>query len=413
MLSPKLRFPEFKDWRGWEEVPLESLARRVTTRNDDGSVTRVLTNSAEHGVLDQKDYFERDIVTTGGIDNYFVIERGDYVYNPRKSTIAPVGPISRNNLDAGVMSPLYTVFRFNADATDFYEHYFKSTAWHGYLRNASSMGARHDRMSIPVSAFMRMPVPQPDPAEQRKIAACLTSLDQLIAAEGRKLKTLAAHKKGLMQQLFPRQGASRPRLRFPEFHDAPAWKTRKLSSILVKENKTAALDDDGTYREIGVRSHGRGLFHKEPTTGKAIGEKRVFHVVPGALVINIVFAWEQALAVTTPDEVGYIASHRFPMFVPRDNQCDVGFMQRLFLTPVGKELLKVASPGGAGRNRTLSQNEFENLDVLVPEVAEQQRIAACLNSVDTFIAFASRRLDALRAHKTGLMQQLFPSPESD
>jgi len=410
VLTPKLRFPEFKDGPDWEEVPLESLAKRLTARNADCGITRVLTNSAERGVLDQKDYFERDIVTAGGVDNYFVVERGDYVYNPRKSTIAPVGPISRNNLDTGVMSPLYTVFRFNVDSTDFYEHYFKSTGWHDYLRNASSTGARHDRMAITAAAFMRMPVPQSSPAEHRKIATCLTSLDELIAAEARKLDAFRIHKKGLMQQLFPRDGDSRPRIRFPEFRDAEAWKSRKIGSILSKKAETVSLKEDEIYREIGVRSHGKGLFHKGPITGKGIGPKRVFRVIPGALVINIVFAWEQALAVTTFDEVGFIASHRFPMFVPKENGCDVRFIQRLFLMPLGKELLKVASPGGAGRNRTLNQKEFENLDVLIPETAEQQRIATCLASLDALIAAESRKLDRLRAHKKGLMQQLFPSP---
>src|SRR5438445_12155600 len=116
-LTTKLRFPEFRE--PWDFAPLERLADRVNTRNEDGTLTRVLTNSAEHGILDQRDYFDRDIATAGKVDGYFVVERGDFVYNPRTSNIAPVGPISRNNLGQGVMSPLYTVFRFASGYTDF------------------------------------------------------------------------------------------------------------------------------------------------------------------------------------------------------------------------------------------------------------------------------------------------------
>jgi type I restriction enzyme S subunit len=128
---PLLRFPEFVSANGWELVPLRELATRVTERNTNGHRTRVLTNSAEFGVVDQRDYFERDIVTKGNLETYFVVEHGDYVYNPRVSTIAPVGPISKNRLDTGIMSPLYTVFRFHNKDNDFYALYFASTRWHG------------------------------------------------------------------------------------------------------------------------------------------------------------------------------------------------------------------------------------------------------------------------------------------
>ncbi|MDE2407879.1 MAG: restriction endonuclease subunit S, partial [Xanthomonadaceae bacterium] len=208
---PRLRFPGFRRAGRWAEVPLGKIADRIATKNGDGRVTRVLTNSAEFGVLDQRDYFDKDIATAGKTDGYYIVGKGDYVYNPRTSTAAPVGPISRNDLGEGVMSPLYTVFRFSVHETDFYQHYFKSVGWHSYLRSAASTGARHDRMSITTGAFMRMPVPVPSREEQQKIADCLTSLDEVIAAQSQKVEALKAHKRGLMQQLFPREGETRPR----------------------------------------------------------------------------------------------------------------------------------------------------------------------------------------------------------
>ena len=200
---PKLRFPEFRDVGEWEFVPLKELASRRTERNSDGKLVRVLTNSAEHGVVDQRDYFDKDIATQGNLENYFIVDNGDFVYNPRISTFAPVGPISRNSVAKGVMSPLYTVFRFKNSGIDFYAHYFKTSAWHLYMRQVGSTGARHDRMAIANDDFLAMPLPAPLQEEQQKIADCLTSLDDLITAQTQKLAAHKTHKKGLMQQLFP------------------------------------------------------------------------------------------------------------------------------------------------------------------------------------------------------------------
>lgn len=200
---PKRRFPEFENDGEWEFIPLNKLAKRCTLKNHSGKITRVLTNSAEFGVVDQRDYFDKDIATQGNLEGYFIVEKGDYVYNPRISAMAPVGPISKNNIATGVMSPLYTVFRFESVHNDFYALFFKSTGWHHYMRQASSTGARHDRIAIANEVFMDMPLPVTSPEEQQKIADCLSTLDDLITTQTQKLEALKEHKKGLMQQLFP------------------------------------------------------------------------------------------------------------------------------------------------------------------------------------------------------------------
>ncbi len=251
-LTPKLRFPQFRDKEGWEQVPLNQLAGRVTARNLGGDCTRVLTNSAERGVLDQRDYFDKDIATAGNLEGYYLVDRGDYVYNPRISNVAPVGPISRNNIGQGVMSPLYTVFRFNSENTDFYSHYFKTTCWHSYLRQVASTGARHDRMSISVGDFVAMPLPAPSLPEQQKLADCLSSVDELIAAQARQVDALKTHKKALMQQLFPREGETVPRLRFPEFRDAGEWKAQELGPKTTKVGSgITPSGGDKNYKRTG------------------------------------------------------------------------------------------------------------------------------------------------------------------
>lgn len=201
---PEWRFPEFKDSGDWETSSLGFLAVRVTKKNNDESLTRVLTNSAINGVVDQQDFFDKDIANKSNLANYYILDEGDYVYNPRISVTAPVGPISRNNVGKGVISPLYTVFRFKNASNDYFEHFFRTTGWHSYLKNISNTGARHDRMSISSDAFMNMPLTYPtSQREQRKIAECLSNLDCFITAQACKIEVLQAHKKGLMQGLFP------------------------------------------------------------------------------------------------------------------------------------------------------------------------------------------------------------------
>lgn len=200
-LVPLLRFSEFRNARGWSFQPLRTLAERSTRKNTDCELTRVLTNSAEYGVVDQRDFFDKDIANQGKLEGYYIVEKGAYVYNPRISATAPVGPISNNRIGTGLMSPLYTVFKFNNSRNDFYAHYFKSTHWYQYMRQSSSTGARHDRMSIANDDFMGLPLPVSSPEEQQKIADCLSSLDELITAETQKLNGLKMHKMSLMQQL--------------------------------------------------------------------------------------------------------------------------------------------------------------------------------------------------------------------
>lgn len=196
-----------------------------------------------------------------------------------------------------------------------------------------------------------------------------------------------------------------PQIRFPEFEGE--WKNTRLKNLMVRERKEIALDASRTYVEIGVRSHCRGVFYKEPTTAAEIGEKRVFSVVLDTLVFNIVFAWEQAVAVLRDSEVGMIASHRFPMFSANPKTADLDFLERLFQRKRGKHILGIASPGGAGRSKTLSIGDLLEFKVAVPTKAEQAKIAAFLGALDTRLKGLRRERALLSDYKTGLMQKIF------
>ncbi|MEO5350167.1 MAG: restriction endonuclease subunit S [Magnetococcus sp. YQC-3] len=184
------------------------------------------------------------------------------------------------------------------------------------------------------------------------------------------------------------------------------WTIQKIGDVLSRVVEPVMIDGNETYQEIGIRSHGKGIFHKEPVLGASIGEKRVFWVQPNCFIVNIVFAWEQAIARTTENENGKIASHRFPMYRPIREACDVDFITFYFNTPTGKYLLGLASPGGAGRNKTLGQKEFEKLQICMPSGAEQKKIARILSTWDRAIKTVERLIANSKAQKKALMQQL-------
>lgn len=261
-----------------------------------------------------------------------------------------------------------------------------------------------------IATFSKLRIPAPSPKEQQKIADCLSSVEALISAERQKLDTLKTHKNGLMQQLFPAEGEIIPKQRFAEFRGREGWVKKKISDLFEKVSNPVVVDPTKVYREIGIRSHGKGIFHKEPIKGAKLGNKRVFWVEDNTFVVNIVFAWELAVANTTEAEKGMIASHRFPMYKAYKNKAVANYIKYFFLTNKGKELLWIASPGGAGRNKTLGQKEFEKLEFLIPTfVDEQKKIADCLTSIDEKITTQSQKLDALKAHKKALMQKLLPA----
>ena len=166
------------------------FAQKATLKNSDRAIGETFTNSAERGVVSQLDYFDHDISNDENIDNYIVVEPDDFVYNPRISVTAPVGPINRNRLlRSGVISPLYTVFRADDTIDHVYlEHFFKTSLWYGFMNLEGNSGARADRFSIADSTFFDMPISCPSKQEQGAIAVFLEGLDSLITLHQRKHK---------------------------------------------------------------------------------------------------------------------------------------------------------------------------------------------------------------------------------
>lgn len=196
-----------------------------------------------------------------------------------------------------------------------------------------------------------------------------------------------------------------PTLRFKNF--SGDWFIKRIDEITTRTSNPVLVQSNDYYEQIGIRSHGKGLFYKEAVSGASLGSKRIFWITENALILNIVFAWEQAVAKTTKSEIDMVASHRFPMYLPVATELDLDFILYLFLTKRGKHLLGLASPGGAGRNKTLGQSAFDELRINLPGIAEQQKIVVFLNSVNEWILSLKQKKMALESYKRGMMKKLF------
>ena len=188
----------------WICVRLGDVFKKVSRRNTNGLVKNVITNSAEYGLIPQRDFFDKDIAVDGNTANYYVIEEGDFVYNPRKSNTAPYGPFNRYTLsERGIISPLYTCLVLQADINPSYlAWYFRSDAWHRYIYDNGSQGVRHDRVSMTDDLLMGIPVMFPDHAKQQVYADILDKVEVRLQAAQKEYDLLTKAKNGFVQQLF-------------------------------------------------------------------------------------------------------------------------------------------------------------------------------------------------------------------
>lgn len=204
LFSREIRFKDEngQEYPDWQEKRLGDVFRRVTTKNKLNKVSLVLTNSAVHGIIDQSDYFDHAIANEKNLNGYYIVELDDFVYNPRISELAPVGPFNRNKLTIGLISPLYTVFSLVTGLPSYYEFYFQSTFWYRYMNEVGNFGARHDRINVSNVDLENMPIPFPSLPEQRKIADFLSAIDKSIEQVSAQIESSKTFKKGLLQKMF-------------------------------------------------------------------------------------------------------------------------------------------------------------------------------------------------------------------
>lgn len=403
-LTPKLRFPEFRTV--WEAKRLDSFAQLITERAGERPITPYTVTTGV-GLVSQQERYGRTIAGSA-FKNYYVLRTNDFAYNKSATKAYPQGYIARFRGEEGaVPNSIFTCFRVAAESINpAYVDYLFAGNLHGrWLNRFIEVSARsHGSLSIDDDDLMSLPVPIPTGtsslAEQQKIADCLSSLDELIAAEGRKLESLRDYKKGLMQQLFPRDGEAMPRLRFPQFRKAGAWETQPLAQVGTN------LDN----RRIPIAEVSR-------TKGKI-----PYYGASGIVDYVKDYIFDEDLLCVSEDGANLVA-RTYPIAFSISGKTwvnnhahvlrfDDGHTQKIVEDYLNSIDLRDFITGMA--QPKLNRAMLDTIPILLPpDEGERQKVAYCLSSLDEQIAAQSSRLEALKTHKKGLMQQLFPSAAED
>jgi len=406
-LVPRLRFPEFRERPPWAPEPIGTYLTESREKGSTGDEARKLTVKLwGKGVFEKEEYLQGSANT-----QYYIRRAGQFIYSKLDFLNQAFGiiPDDLDGYESTVDLPCFNV----AEGLDgnFLLEYVCRPSFYKKVGEIADGGRKARRIQVDTFLDFLMLLP-PDFSEQQKIAECLGSLDELIAAEARKLAALRDHQKGLMQQLFPREGETQPRLRFPEFRDGAAWDSTRLGDFATivkgKGISKADITADGTLpairyaelytvydeviREVISRTHldsdGLVLSEQDDVIIPASGETKADIATAASVSIS---------GVALGSDLNVIRSHLHgPFFSYYLN----GSKRR--------DIAKVAQGDTVAH---LYPGQLENVEVSYPTPDEQRKIADCLSALDARIVGQVKKLDALGTHKRGLMQQLFPNPE--
>lgn len=384
---PKLRFPEFKG--EWEKKKLGEIAERVTIRNNSNDVKNVFTNSAVHGIVNQRDFFDKDIANQNNLLNYYVVEKNDFIYNPRISNNAPVGPICRNHIGQGVMSPLYSVFKFIDGNLDFLETYFSTTLWYEYLESIANYGARFDRMNITIKDFYEMPLSFPSLSEQTRIASFFTVIDKKLSQLKQKKNLLEEYKKGLMQKLFSQELRFKIRNEDGELVEPPKWEKKKLGEVATKIT-TGKLDANAMVEN---------------------GEYRFYTCAKDFFQIDkYAFDTEALLISGNGANVGYIHYYKGKFNAYQRTYVLDGFNDNIIYVKyyLDKFLYeRINTEKKEGNTPYIVLSTLSEMEILVPTIEEQTKIANFLTAIDKKIMHCEKQIEQTEIWKKGLLQKMF------
>lgn len=411
---PRLRFPEFRKSGPWDLRKLSDLLQERKQRNRELKFgpSDVLSVSGEHGCVNQIELLGRSYAGVS-VKDYHLVETGDLVYTKSPLKRNPYGIIKENKGKPGIVSTLYAVYHATELGHPAYlDHYFsRDYNLNSYLQPIVRKGAKND-MKVNNSAVLSGEVLAPKTPEQQKIADCLTSLDEVIAGLGRKVEALKTCKRGLIQQLFPRKGETIPRLRFPEFRDAAEWKRERLGAVAEflkgKGISKADLDPNGKipcirYGELYTR-YGETIEIVYSKTN--IPKPELFLSCKNDVIIPASGETKLDIAKASCVLIDGVALGSDLNVLRTKN--DGVFLSYYLNGPKRLEIARLAQGDAVVH---LYQSQLAQLEMVFPEKSEQQRIARCLSSLDFAINDELKKLDTLKAHKRGLMQQLFLTPE--
>ncbi|BCO04729.1 restriction endonuclease subunit S (plasmid) [Lactococcus cremoris] len=413
--SPQLRFEGFTD--DWEVRKLSSISERVTRKNKNNESTLPLTISAQDGLIDQNDFFNKQVASRD-VTGYFLVKNGEFAYNKSYSNGYPWGAIKRlDKYDMGVLSTLYIVFRPTEINSQFLVSYYDTTRWYREVSKNAAEGARnHGLLNIaPTDFFNTLLVVPKIVDEQEKIGSFFKQMDNTIALHQRKLDLLKEQKKGYLQKMFPKNGEKVPELRFAGFADD--WEERKLSGIIEKLSGGASIKPTD-YLEDGIRTIPKGAVN---ATGIAdlSGSKYISedffekNITSHAHTSNLVTSLRDL--VPSAPNMGRIVRiegddeqflmpqgvYKLELFEGMDEDFLISFSN-------SDKYRKIISAEKNGSTQVHIRNgEFLNIDINLPSEHEQKKIGSFFKQLDNTIALHQRKLDLLKEQKKGFLQKMF------
>ena len=410
---PRLRFPEFVSTEEWQAYTLDKVADRLVEKVGDKQLT-TLSISAGVGFVSQAEKFSRDI-SGKQYDNYIFLQKGDFSYNKGNSKKFPQGCIYElKEYDEAAVPNAFISFRFNENyVSDFYKGYFENNFHGKQLMKFITSGARMDGLlNINPSDFFSIILPTPkDKAEQQKIADCLSSLDDLIAAEGKKLDALIAHKKGLMQKLFPAKGKTAPQVRFKGY--ANAWEQRKLGEVAdISSGGTPSRDmcsywnGDIPWATTAEVNYSLILETAEHISTSGLSNSSA-KIMPVGTILMAMYGQGK-----TRGQVAILGIEAATNQANANIVINQGVNNAFVYYQLVKNYKSIRLSANEGGQANLSLGIVKDLRIAFTEsIREQIAIGNLFRNLDELITAQYEKIEALKLHKKGLMQGLFPSVE--
>ena len=383
---------------GWQEVKLGDIATIIKVKNKENKNYPVLSNSAIYGVVLQEEYFYKKIASKNDTTNYYIVDIGNFIYNPRISENAPAGPINVNKLTKGIVSPLYTVFHVKKEYSDFIAFYLSSLLWVNYLKEIANYGARYDRLGINDKMLLSIPILLPPLDEQKRIAEVLSLCDDIIENLTELIEKKEQYKKGVMQRVLSGE------VRFKGFTDE--WKTVRLGNITEMSSGGTPNTKNKEYWNGNIvwvtikdiTSANNFLYDSEKKITKKGLENSSAKMFP---INTILYAMYASIGECIISKVECTTSQAI-LGIECSEKIDFMFLYYLLVSY--KNNAKRMRQTGTQPN--LNKQIVSDFEFNIPSLEEQKKIAGLLSVIDEEIENLKKQLELRKQQKKGLMQKL-------
>ena len=399
--SPQLRFSGFDE--GWEEKKLGEFSDRVTRKNENLESTLPLTISAQYGLVDQITFFNNQVASTTNLRNYFLVKNGEFAYNKSYSAGYPWGAIKRlDRYEKGVLSTLYIVFKPKNINSDYLLSYYDTDKWYKQVSEIAAEGARnHGLLNIAPNDFFQTTFAAPmSEIEQQKIGTFLSHVDSLIQAKTKKLESLKAVKKSLLQKCFPKAGEKVPEMRFAGF--SGDWEEKKLGDFgevcMCRRIFKEQTSDSGEIPFFKI-----GTFGGSPDafiTRNLFNEYRTKYPYPKIGDILISAAGTIGRSVEYDGSDVYYQDSNI-VWLNHNNELHTSFLKTFY------EIVNWFGIEGSTIQRLYNSNILNTSISIPPTLAEQQKIGQFFSKYDSLISAQQKEIDKLKDIKKSLLQKMF------